>query len=249
MTNKTKAIMAGVGGVLVFGSVGTMLKGNETKEISGSYTINQFCEKYVNDENFEKESKRKFFELSGKIARDGDVVTSLGKIIFTSSIKSEKGGGYLKIECSFDDKTDLKNIGGEYNVVLSGKFKSSLSSTLHFSNCKLIDYSLAEQTTEDTSIDIVTSIQETEPPITSVTGTETPTPIVTTSSHSGNVGNNDNTGQQNTIKYVLNTNSHKVHKPTCKDVKKIKPENYSTTTNLEWAKSHGYTACGHCKPF
>ncbi len=51
------------------------------------------------------------------------------------------------------------------------------------------------------------------------------------------------------ITYVLNTNSHKVHKLSCRDVDKIKSKNYVTTTDLQGAINNGYTACGHCKPF
>lgn len=51
------------------------------------------------------------------------------------------------------------------------------------------------------------------------------------------------------ITYVLNTNSHKVHKPSCRDVDKIKSKNYLTTADLQGAINNGYTACGHCHPF
>lgn len=51
------------------------------------------------------------------------------------------------------------------------------------------------------------------------------------------------------ITYVLNTATHKVHKLNCRDVDKIDPENYATTTNLQNAINNGYTACGHCRPF
>lgn len=49
-----------------------------------------------------------------------------------------------------------------------------------------------------------------------------------------------------TEQYVLNTSSHKIHKPDCKDVSKIKAENYSTTDDPETWLSWGYTNCGHC---
>ena len=49
-----------------------------------------------------------------------------------------------------------------------------------------------------------------------------------------------------TEQYVLNTSSHKIHKPGCGDVEKIKPENYSTTDDPETWLSWGYTNCGHC---
>ncbi len=49
--------------------------------------------------------------------------------------------------------------------------------------------------------------------------------------------------------YVLNTNSKKVHLPSCGSVKTIKSENYAETDDLASAISQGYTACKRCKPF
>lgn len=56
--------------------------------------------------------------------------------------------------------------------------------------------------------------------------------------------------QQNTeATYVLNTKTKKFHKPSCNDVKKIKPENYSTSSaSREDIISQGYSSCGHCHP-
>ncbi len=49
--------------------------------------------------------------------------------------------------------------------------------------------------------------------------------------------------------YVLNTNPDrmKIHYPTCRDVKKISPENYSTSSlSISELYAQGYTTCGHC---
>lgn len=56
--------------------------------------------------------------------------------------------------------------------------------------------------------------------------------------------------QQNTeASYVLNTKTHKFHKPSCNDVKKIKPENYGTSSSSrDELMSQGYSPCGHCNP-
>lgn len=49
-------------------------------------------------------------------------------------------------------------------------------------------------------------------------------------------------------KYVLNTNSKKVHLPNCSSVKDIKKENKSAYNgNIE--DLNGYTPCGTCKPY
>lgn len=58
----------------------------------------------------------------------------------------------------------------------------------------------------------------------------------------------DNPDQQKTdSQWVLNTKSMKIHYPTCREVKKIAPQNYSVS-NLSEAelKAQGYTTCGVC---
>lgn len=71
------------------------------------------------------------------------------------------------------------------------------------------------------------------------------------SSGSGNAENfntYDNTEQQQTSDmFVLNTDSHKIHYPSCRDVPKIKPQNYSTSNqSVSELEAQGYTTCGHC---
>lgn len=46
------------------------------------------------------------------------------------------------------------------------------------------------------------------------------------------------------ITYVLNIKTKKYHRPSCSDVKNIKPENYQESASIP----DGYTPCGHCKP-
>ena len=47
--------------------------------------------------------------------------------------------------------------------------------------------------------------------------------------------------------YVLNTSTLKIHHPTCKDVPKIKPANYATSSaSTAELMAQGYTLCGHC---
>lgn len=49
--------------------------------------------------------------------------------------------------------------------------------------------------------------------------------------------------------YVLNISTMKFHKPSCRDVEKISPENYAT---FEGSRNdvivQGYDSCGHCNP-
>lgn len=64
-----------------------------------------------------------------------------------------------------------------------------------------------------------------------------------------NVSANSPTNQNTEITYVLNTNSHKFHYLSCKDVKKISAKNYSTTyDSREDVIAQGYSPCGHCHP-
>lgn len=54
--------------------------------------------------------------------------------------------------------------------------------------------------------------------------------------------------QQNTTDaYVLNTSTLKIHHPNCDDVRKIKPENYATSSSsIDELRAQGYSTCGHC---
>lgn len=49
--------------------------------------------------------------------------------------------------------------------------------------------------------------------------------------------------------YVLNTSTHKFHRPGCASVGDINPENYSTYTGTRESVSNmGYQPCGRCNP-
>ncbi len=88
--------------------------------------------------------------------------------------------------------------------------------------------------------------------------TATATSKTTTSTKSSGTASGSNNGfdtynipeQQNTeANYVLNTSTKKFHYPSCKDVKKIKPSNYSTSSaSRDDIVAQGYSPCGHCKP-
>ena len=62
----------------------------------------------------------------------------------------------------------------------------------------------------------------------------------------------ENNSSSNIIsaKYVLNTNSKKVHFPTCSSVKEINEKNKSSYNGeIEELTNQGYTPCGICKPY
>lgn len=70
----------------------------------------------------------------------------------------------------------------------------------------------------------------------------------TSGSGHSNFNTHDNPEQQDTEDtWVLNTNTMKIHYPSCSSVKKIAPKNYSTSSeSLDTLKSRGYTTCGIC---
>ena len=52
-----------------------------------------------------------------------------------------------------------------------------------------------------------------------------------------------------TVTYVLNTNTMKFHKPSCRSVKQIKPKNrLDTVAAREDVVAQGYSSCGICHP-
>ena len=52
-----------------------------------------------------------------------------------------------------------------------------------------------------------------------------------------------------TATYILNTNTHKCHKPSCSDVKRIKPGNYKEYQGTrDQVIGMGYSPCKHCYP-
>lgn len=69
-----------------------------------------------------------------------------------------------------------------------------------------------------------------------------------TNSNGSNFNMYDNQSQQQTSDtYVLNTSTHKIHYPHCASVPKIAPKNYATSNaTVDGLKSQGYTTCGNC---
>lgn len=89
----------------------------------------------------------------------------------------------------------------------------------------------------------ISSVSSAEPPQSSIqSALETPNNSTT------HFNDYDIPAQQQTTNYVLNTNTKKFHYSSCPDVKKIKPENYSTISSRSDAVSGGYSPCGRCKP-
>lgn len=83
---------------------------------------------------------------------------------------------------------------------------------------------------------------------------EVPTDNTTVSSDTAgySVGDNNPFGtyehDTNGVTYVLNTNTKKIHYPSCDSVEKIKPKNYATTDDYNSAIAQGYVPCKRCEP-
>ncbi len=75
--------------------------------------------------------------------------------------------------------------------------------------------------------------------------------MVNTRMNSDNVSNNPLSTYEhdtNGVTYVLNTNTKKIHYPSCSSVEKIKPKNYATTDDYNSAIAQGYVPCKRCEP-
>lgn len=77
-----------------------------------------------------------------------------------------------------------------------------------------------------------------------------PTSTIQSEDSTNNFDTYDNPEQQQTTSsYVLNTDTMKFHNPSCKDVRKIAPQNYSTYDGTrDDLIGQGYSPCGHCNP-
>lgn len=78
------------------------------------------------------------------------------------------------------------------------------------------------------------------------------TPAVPQSASGDGNGDNFNTydnpeQQETTATYVLNTNTMKIHHPSCSSVAKIAPHNYATSNqSIDELKTQGYDTCKRC---
>ena len=83
---------------------------------------------------------------------------------------------------------------------------------------------------------------------------EVPTDNTTVSSDTAGYSIGDNNPlstyehDTNGVTYVLNTNTKKIHYPSCSSVEKIKPKNYATTDDYNSAIAQGYVPCKRCEP-
>lgn len=106
-----------------------------------------------------------------------------------------------------------------------------------------IDYATGESAADGTIVNDTSVQEETQQPADNVQQEETQQPADT------NVTQQETSQSEETQTYVLNTNTHKFHKPGCYSVEKIKPENYAEFTGTrEEAIAYGYDPCKNCNP-
>ena len=169
-------------------------------------------------------------------------MTKKGKTILVSTISGVLLlGGIGTLTDKDSNKTNLPNNSNtSISTTTDSVFNSSKNNIISSTESEIQSLDVPEPAPSESEAETSTST-ETKPP--STVSAATPTKPTETSSSTVSVT------PPKEITYVLNTSTHKVHKLHCRDVGKIAPENYATTTNSQGAKSNGYTACGHCKPF
>lgn len=150
MTKKATAIICAAGGVLTLGCIGTALGGkdkeNTSSDVSSSilgtiedsskiYTVDEFCIRFENEDDFAHDHKDQIFTISGTI--DDKVYKTL---YFESNIESEKWYGNYSIHCKFEDKEILESLDDGFEVTFNGKLNSFSTSTITLENCTLVAF-------------------------------------------------------------------------------------------------------------
>ncbi|WP_022765314.1 nuclease [Butyrivibrio sp. XPD2006] len=107
----------------------------------------------------------------------------------------------------------------------------------------------AKKDAEMKATDVASSTQvEVAPVNNQEPSTSTGSGVESGGGNADNFNTYNNTSQQNTTEYVLNTSSKKFHYASCSSVPKISPENYATATNRDDILAQGYQPCKKCNP-
>jgi len=110
------------------------------------------------------------------------------------------------------------------------------------------------QPTQPPAATAAPTVPPTQPPVATAVPTVPPTESPSSSTGTGSGGNADNFNtynnpdqQQTEETYVLNTDSKKIHHPTCDYVAKIAPKNYATSSkSVISLEAQGYSKCKKC---
>ena len=114
-----------------------------------------------------------------------------------------------------------------------------------------IDYATGESTVDGTiaNNENTTKQETSQPTDTDTAKQETSQSTDTNTPQPSESVSEQQPAQSDAQTYILNTNTHKFHKPGCYSVEKIKPENYAEFTGTrEEAIAYGYDPCKNCNP-
>ena len=161
----------------------------------------------------------------------------------------------VTVEYICDSSGELIGSGNSINVEIAAKTEKSTETE----NVAKSDENATTETNRETVSTNDTVAPSVEASTASSTDTVSPevqtgtTPSTTETASPGNGnGNNFNTydnkeQQQTSASYVLNTNTMKIHYPSCSSVAKIAPQNYSTSNqSVDELQNQGYSTCGRC---
>lgn len=275
MTKKTKTIIGVVGGLLVIGGIGAATGGKDDKNTSSLSSDSSVVSTVSSvPEVSESNSDTSQAEISEPEQSD----TSTYKLNTGELLDVKENDDVLivkaKIKSQLTDELTIKqNYHNAESIIKSGgdKFKEiqywAVADSADGEEIKIISFTVPEDVIKGTAngdtvatqypdlvadLWILPSLLSTtngESSLTTSTTQSTPQSAPESSSNSTTHFNDyDVPTQQQTTNYVLNTSTKKFHRPSCSDVKKINPENYSTVSSRTDAISSGYSPCGRCKP-
>lgn len=88
------------------------------------------------------------------------------------------------------------------------------------------------------SVDKQPTVYQASAPTTATSATTTPTTVQTTTAAVQSIG----------TQYILNTNTKKIHYPSCSAVRQMKEQNKAYTEDFNGAVASGYVPCKKCNP-
>lgn len=191
-------------------------------------------------------------------ANDYSNIMYMSKTAIYDQLISDYGEKFTPAEAQYA----IENTGADWNFNALQKAKD-YQTTMNMSAEEIRNQLTSEYgerfTLEEANYAVANIVDVTNNTLNNVTSSESIQTITRTSQSANEVpsssyGNETNFNtydnadqQQTTDTFVLNTSSMKIHYPNCNDVKKIAPQNYSTSNlSLTELINQGYSTCGHC---
>ena len=143
-----------------------------------------------------------------------------------------------------DDSTSVVSASSAIAATTTTKQTTTTATTTTTS--KTTTTSTTTKLTTTTSTTKAATTNTTKP--TTTTSTTKPTTTTTTTKPTTERTTSPTVVHQTSSSYVLNTNTKRIHYPSCSSVDKILPENYSETNDYNAAIQAGYRPCGNCHP-